>query len=54
MTDLSPHIQNITTRGFTTVPDVLKPDDLAFLRATMDDIYAAYDPERDGLRLPDG
>jgi ectoine hydroxylase-related dioxygenase (phytanoyl-CoA dioxygenase family) len=33
---------------------VLKADDLEFLRATMDDIYAAYDPERDGLRLPEG
>ncbi len=33
---------------------MLKADDLKFLRTTMDDIYAAYDPKRDGLRLPEG
>ena len=53
MTDLGPHINAIKTQGFTTVHDVLKANDLAFLRMTMDDIYAANDPERDGLNLPE-
>ncbi|MDE0965200.1 MAG: phytanoyl-CoA dioxygenase family protein [Candidatus Latescibacteria bacterium] len=52
MTELSSHIHAILTQGFTTVRNVLKADDLEFLRATMDDIYAAYDPERDGLQPP--
>ena len=54
MTELNSHIHHILTQGFTTVHNVLKADDLKFLRTTMDDIYAAYDPERDGLRLPEG
>ena len=54
MTELNSHIHHILTQGFTTVRNVLKANDLKFLRATMDDIYAAYDPERDGLRLPEG
>ena len=47
--DISHHIRNIETQGFTSVPDVLKADDLEFLQSEMDNIYADYDPERDGL-----
>jgi len=54
MIDLNSHIEHIRTQGFTTVPNVLKVADLEFLRATMDKIYTAYDPERDSLRQPEG
>ena len=52
--DISHHIRNIETQGFTSVPDVLKADDLEFLQSEMDNIYADYDPERDGLGRTEG
>ncbi len=54
MIEFSHHIRDIETQGFTAIPDVLKTDDLEFLCAEMDNIYAAYDPERDGPGVPEG
>ena len=51
---LQNHIQNLDENGFTIVSDVLTEDELCFLRRALDDIYATYDPERDGLRKVEG
>lgn len=52
--NLQDHYRNLEEHGFTVVPDVLTEDELKFLREALDEIYATYDPERDGLRRVEG
>ncbi len=51
---LQNHIQNLEENGFTIASNVLTEDELRFLRGALDDIYATFDPERDGLRRVEG
>ena len=51
---LQTHFQNLEENGFTIVSNVLTEDELCFLRGALDNIYATFDPERDGLRKVDG
>lgn len=54
METLQPHIDEIMERGFSVIPDVLKAEDLDFLRANMDAVYASYDPEKDTFGRVEG
>ena len=51
---LQNHIQNLEENGFTIVSNVLTEDELRFLQGALDNIYATFDPERDGLRRVEG
>ena len=37
-------------QGYAVVPEVLSEEELVFLRGTLDQVYAIYDPEVDGLQ----
>ena len=52
--DLRDHIQNLAKNGFTIVSNVLTEDESNFLRPALDEIYATFDPERDGHRKVEG
>ncbi len=51
---LQNHLQSLEKHGFTIAPNVLTKDELRFLRGALDNIYATFDPERDGLRKVEG
>ena len=48
------HLQNLEENGFTIASNVLTEDEVRFLQGVLDSIYAAFDPERDGLRRVEG
>jgi ectoine hydroxylase-related dioxygenase (phytanoyl-CoA dioxygenase family) len=52
--NLQHHCLKLCDNGFTIVKNVLTEAELTFLRPAIDDIYATYDPQRDGLRRVDG
>ena len=51
---LQNHLQNLEENGFTVASNVLTEDELHFLQGALDNIYATFDPERDGLRRVEG
>ena len=51
---LQTHLQNLEENGFTIASNVLTKDELHFLQGALDNIYATFDPERDGLRKVEG